>query len=177
MQLKSWRAGHLKTVDSSSKMYASESIKCVLKHLGKTLLAGVNQIICMNWPHHPLLWQVRAVYLVKQSCIKDKSFLVFTILSLTTLPAICEVPQTHLLHPGLVMAFLYVHVGLQVSQGERAVIDMSFQDHQPDAQHLVFHSHNYGFCKAFKMINLAGSVTRGVIKALCVDFYVHNVVY
>lgn len=114
---------------------------------------------------------------MKQFHIKDKSFLVFTILSLTTLPAICEVPQTHLLHRGLVMTFLYVHVGLQISQGERAFIDLSFQDHQLDAQHLVFHLHNYGYCKAFKMINLAGSVTRGVIKPLCVDFNVHNVVY
>lgn len=117
------------------------------------------------------------MHLVKQSHIKDKSFLVFTILSLTTLSAICEVPQTHLLHPGLVMAFLNVHVGLQLSQGERAVIDLSFQDHQPDAQHLVFHSHNYGYCKAFKMINLAGSVTGGVIKPLCVDFNGHNVAF
>lgn len=104
----------------------------------------------------------------------------FTILSLTTLPAICEVPQTHLLHPGPVMAFLNVHVGLQLSQGEGgggAVIDLSFRDHQPDAQHLVFHSHNYGYCKAFKMINLAGSVTGGVIKPLCVDFNVSNVAF
>lgn len=158
-------------------MYDSEPINCVLNHLGGTLLARVNQIICANWPFIPLLWQARAAYLVKQSHIKDKSFLVFTILSLTTLPAICEVLQTHLLHPGLVMAFLNVHVGLQLSQGEEAVIDLSFQDHQPDAQHLVFHSHNYGYCKAFKMINLAGCVTRGVIKPLCVDFNVHNVVY
>lgn len=58
-----------------------------------------------------------------------------------------------------------------------AVIDLSFQDHQPDAQHLVFHSHNYGYCKAFGMINLAGSVTGGVIKPLCVDFNVHNVAF
>lgn len=150
--------------------------KLCAKYVGRTLLAGVNQIICVNWPHIALLWRVRATHSVKQSRIKDKSLLVFTILSLTTLPAICEVLQTHLLHPGLVMAFLNVHVGLQLSQGEGAVIDLSFQDHQPDAQHLVFQSHNYGYCKAFKMINLAGSVTGGVIKPLCVDFNVHNVV-
>lgn len=174
MQLQIWWAAYLNT---SINMLVSESINCVLKYRGRTWLAGVNQIICVNWPRIPLLWQVKAVHLVKQSRIKDKSFLVFTILSLTTLPAICGVPQTHLLHRGLVMAFLNVHVGLQLSQGERAVIDLSFQDHQPDAQHLVFHSHNYGYCKAFKMINLAGSVTRGVIKPLCVDFNVHNVVY
>lgn len=62
--------------------------------------------------------RLRGAHLVKESPIKDKSFLVFTILSLTTLPAICEVPQTHLLHPGLVMAFLNVHVGLQLSEEE-----------------------------------------------------------
>lgn len=60
---------------------------------------------------------------------------------------------------------------------ERAVTDLSLRDHQPDAQHLGFHSHNYGYCKAFKMINLVGSVTRGVIKPLCVDLNVHNVLY
>lgn len=100
----------------------------------------------------------------------------FTVPSLTTLPAICGVPQTHLLHPGLVMAFLNVHGGLQLSQEERAVIGLSFRHHQADAQHLVFHSHNYGYCKAFEMINLADSVARGVIKPLCVGFNVHNVV-
>lgn len=149
-----------------------ESINCELIHVGRTLLA-VNRILRVNWPGT----HVRAVRLAKQSHIRDKSFLVFTILSLTTLSAICEVPQTHLLHRGLVMTFLNVHVGLQLSQGERAFIDLSSQDHQLDAQHLVFHSHNYGYCKAFKMINLAGSVTRGVIKPLCVDFNVHDVVY
>lgn len=75
------------------------------------------------------------------------------------------------------MAFLNVHRGLQPAQGERAVTDLSFWDHQADAQHLVFHSHNYGYCKMFKMINLADSGTRGVIKSLCVDFNVRNVVY
>ena len=65
-----------------------------------------------------------------------------------------------------------------LSQGEGgAVIDLSFQDHQPDAQHLLLASHNYGYSKAFKMIYLADSVTEGVIKPLCVDFNVHNVVF
>lgn len=114
--------------------------------------------------------------MVKQSHINDQSLPAFTIFSLTRLAAICEVLQTHLLHPGLVMAFLNVHVGLQLSQGEGAVIDLPLQDHQPDAQHLVFQWHNYGYCKAFRMINLAASVTGGVIKPLCVDFNVHNVV-
>lgn len=127
-----------------------------------------------DWPQIALLWDLGATHFVKESHIKDKSFLVFTILSLT-LPAICEVLQTHLLHPGLVMAFLNVRVGLQLSEGAEAVIDLAFQDHQPDAQHLVFQSDNYGYCNALEMINLAGSVTGGVIKPLCVDFNVHNV--
>lgn len=106
------------TVNTSSQMGVSESHKVRANYLGRTLLAGVNQIICANWPRIPPLPRAGAARSVKQSHIKDKSFLVFTILSLTTLPAICEVPQTHLLHPGLVMAFLNVHVGLRLSQGE-----------------------------------------------------------
>lgn len=73
------------------------------------------------------------------------SFLVFTVVPLTTLPAICEVPQTHLLHPGLVMAFLMCTWVPIYLKRRGAVIDLSFEDHQLDAQHLVLPSHNYGY--------------------------------
>ncbi|KAI4806726.1 hypothetical protein KUCAC02_017537, partial [Chaenocephalus aceratus] len=39
--------------------------------------------------------------------------------------SICGAPRTHLLHPGLVMAFLNVHVALPLSLGARAAIDLS----------------------------------------------------
>ncbi len=41
---KSLRVGDLKAAKTSSKMYVSESINCA-KYLGRTLLAGVSQII------------------------------------------------------------------------------------------------------------------------------------
>lgn len=104
-----------------------------------------------------------------------EGFLVFTVLPLTRLPAICEVLQTHLPHPGPVMAFLNVRVGLHLSEGEGkgAVIDLSFSDHQLKAPHLVPTSDNYGYCKACEMIYLAASVARGAVKPLCV----HNAVF
>lgn len=111
--------------------------------------------------------------------LRAKTFLVFTVLPLTRLPAICEVLQTHLPHPGPVMAFLNVHVGLHLSEGEGkgAVIDPSFSDHQLNAPHLVPSSDNYGYCKAREMIYLAASVARGAVKPLCVGFNVHNAVF
>lgn len=103
----------------------------------------------------------------------------FTVLPLTRLPAICEVLKTHLPHPGPVMAFLNVLVGLHLSEGEGkgAVIDPSFSDHQLEAPHLVPTSDNYGYCKACEMIYLAASVARGAVKPLCVGICVHNAVF
>lgn len=103
----------------------------------------------------------------------------FTVLPLTRLPAICEAPQTHLPHPGPVMAFLDVPVGLHLSQGQGkgAVIDLSFRDHQLNAAHLVPSSDNYGYCKAFEMIYLAASVAGGAVKPLSVGFNFHSAVF
>lgn len=130
----------------------------------------------VNWPHIKWPLQVRAA-LVNQ--LRAESFLVFTVLPLTRLPAICEVPQTHLPHPGPVIAFLDVRVGRHLSQGERkgAGIDLSFRDHQLNAPHLVPSSDNYGYCKAFEMIYLAASVAGGAVKPLCVGFNFHCVVF
>lgn len=100
--------------------------------------------------------------------LRAESFLVFTALPLTRLPAICEVLQTHLPHPGPVMAFLNVRMGLHLSQGDGkgAVRDLSFRDHQLNAPHLVPSLDNYGYCKAFKMIYLDSFFARGAVKPL-----------
>lgn len=129
----------------------------------------------VSWPHIEQPWQVRAE---PANQLRAESFLVFTVLPLTRLPAICEVPQTHLPHPGPVMAFLDVPVGLHLSQGEGkgAVIDQSFRDHQLNVPHLVPSSDNYGYFKAFEMIYLAASVG-GAVKPLCVGFNFHSVVF
>lgn len=93
--------------------YCQKAHKLCAKYLQD--LISVTKVMWVNWPHVERPWQVRAAPINQ---FRAESLLVFTVPPLTRLPTICEVLQTHLPHPGPVMAFLNVHVGLHLSQGE-----------------------------------------------------------